>query len=128
MRNRSSLYGSVLVLGCTLTGSQLLAADVPQLLLECRGFNAQKDDTITHYIVISGNSASVDGDPYSVTSSAIELVFSAAPTATKGAAATLTINRISGGYAFSIQGHPGGPYPDWSRREDPGCMKVEPKF
>jgi hypothetical protein len=128
MRNLSSLSGFGVAVGCTLICSSLVAADAPQLILECRGFNAQKDDTIAHYVVISGNTATVDGEPYNVTSSPIELVFAGASTANKGAPKALNINRISGAYAFSVQGQPAGQSQDWSRPEDPGCKKVEQKF
>ena len=115
----------VVIAFLTLPGVSAAAAapsGSTSITLRCIGYMRKLNDTIGHDVVIDGARATVDGQPYTVTTEPtrywLKSVDQKKPIA-------LSIDRINGAYNF-FSGQ--ALSDDWSRPEDPGCKAVKTLF
>lgn len=92
-----------------------------EIVLRCDGYNRQLNGLVYHYVTIDGTKGTVDGVPYTVTSSETDYWLDRP-------GVRMQIDRTDGSYSTIDPNHPSAGLSDWSRPDDPGCRKAEPKF
>lgn len=109
-------------------GAAVVGSAAP-LFLSCVGWSRDLGGTIAHTVAISPPKAAVEGIPYTVEVSQTGYVLTRQSKTVRemleAGGLKMDINRVTGAYVLM---NAANKVLDWSRPQDPGCVKMARKF